>query len=208
MPGGVAGAMGPPGRLGVGMADEPDVTGLLAEARSGDKEALDRLFRRVYGELRRLAHARRREWRGEETINTTALVHEVYLKFARQQEPNWEDRGHFFAAASKAMRQILINYAQMRRAAKRGGGERRVPLDDIPIASDQVADELLTLDRALDHLEELNPRQARVVECRFFAGLSVADTADALAVSPATVKRDWAVASAWLHQQVRTASDH
>ncbi len=106
------------------------------------------------------------------------------------------------------MRQILINYAEMRRAAKRGGGKPHVSLDDIPIASDQAADELLVLDRALDQLEELSPRQARVVECRFFAGLSVADTADALTISPATVKRDWAVASAWLHEQVRATSGH
>lgn len=190
------------------MADESDVTQLLSEARLGDKDALDRLFRCVYGELRRLAHSRRREWRGEETLNTTALVHEAYLKLVGRQAPHWESRGQFFASASRAMRQILINYAEMRRAAKRGGGKPHVSLDDIPIASDQAADELLVLDRALDQLEALNPRQARVVECRFFAGLSVADTADALTISPATVKRDWAVASAWLHDQVRATSGH
>ncbi len=190
------------------MAEDGDVTQLLAEARTGDKGALDRLFRQVYGELRRLAHKRRREWRGEETLNTTALVHEAYLKLVGRQAPHWESRGQFFASASRAMRQILINYAEMRHAAKRGGGKPHVSLDDIPIASDKAAEELLILDRALDQLEELNPRQARVVECRFFAGLSVADTADALTISPATVKRDWAVASAWLHDQVQASSDH
>lgn len=190
------------------MVDEMDVTGLLEAARTGDKDALDRLFRCVYTELRRLAHARRREWRGEETLNTTALVHEAYLKLVGQHAPNWQHRGQFFAAASRAMRQILINYAQMRRAAKRGGGKPHVSLESVPIASDEAAEELLVLDRALVQLEELNPRQARVVECRFFAGLSVADTADALTISPATVKRDWAMASAWLHQQVQGHSDH
>lgn len=180
----------------------PDVTDLLAEARDGDRAALDRLFESVYGELRRIAHARRLSWQGNDTLGTTALVHEAYLKLTRQREVPWRSRGQFFATAAKAMRHILINYAEKRRAARRGGDARPVPLDDNLVASDQAADELVSLDQALRRLERLSGRQTRVVECRFFAGLDVQQTAEALDVSPTTVKRDWRLASAWLQDQL------
>lgn len=187
----------PGGEAGAGY-----VTGLLAEARNGDRSALDELFQAVYGELRRIAHGRRGAWRGNETLGTTALVHEAYLKLTRQSELPWRDRGQFFATASKAMRHILINYAEKRQAAKRGGAQEPVALDEGLVASDESAEELLALDQALDRLHELHPRQTRVVECRFFGGLDVTQTAEALDISPSTVKRDWALASAWLHDQL------
>lgn len=175
---------------------------MLAEARQGDQSALDELFQVVYSELRRIAHNRRSAWRGNETLGTTALVHEAYLKLTRQSELPWRDRRQFFATASKAMRHILINYAEKRQAAKRGGAQEPLALDEGLVASDESAEELLALDLALDRLHELHPRQTRVVECRFFGGLDVKQTAEALDVSPTTVKRDWALASAWLHDQL------
>lgn len=186
-------------------SDRPDaheITQLLAEARHGDRSALDELFQVVYGQLRRLAHGHRQAWRGNETLGTTALVHEAYLKLTRQSELPWRDRGQFFATASKAMRHILINYAERRRAAKRGGAQEPLPLDEGLIADDETAEELLVLDQALHRLHELSPRQTRVVECRFFGGLDVKQTAEALAISPTTVKRDWAMASAWLKREI------
>lgn len=179
-----------------------DITRLLADARRGNGDALDRLFQVVYGELRKIAHTRRMAWRGDETLGTTALVNEAYLKLTRQQDVPWRSRAQFFATASKAMRHILINYAEKRRAAKRGGGAEALPLDENLVASDETADELIALDQALRRLAEMNPRQTRVVECRFFGGLDVVQTAEALEISATTVKRDWALASAWLHEQL------
>lgn len=184
------------------MGNNADITGLLAAARSGRKTDLDRLYEAVYGELRKIAHARRREWRGNDTLNTTVLIHESYLKLIGQEDMPWRDRHCFFSSASKAMRHILIDYATMRRAAKRGGGAAHVPLDDIPITSDEAADELLAMDQALNKLDTLSRRQSQVVEFRFFAGLTVQETAEILNISPATVKRDWALATAWLHGQI------
>lgn len=182
---------------------DTDITGLLAAARSGDKAAMDRLFDAVYQYLRVMAHQRRLAWQGDDTLDTTALVHEAYLKLAAQKEPPWQDRAHFFATASKVMRHILINYARMRRAGKRGGGTPDLPLEGIQVPDEQTAEELLAMDQALKQLESLSPRQANVVECRFFGGLDVESTALALHVSESTVKRDWALASAWLHGQLQ-----
>lgn len=178
------------------------ITRLLVQARHGDRKALDELFEAVYGELRRLAHHQRLAWRGDETLGTTALVNEAYLKLTRQEAVPWRDRGQFFATASKAMRHILINYAERRRAAKRGGGQEPAPLDESMAISDDTAEELLALDQALIRLEACSSRQTRVVECRFFGGLDIAQTAEALDVSPATVKRDWAMASTWLKREI------
>lgn len=189
---------------GKGPASPGDVTRMLSAARMGDEDALDGLFQAVYGELRRLAHGHRQAWRGNETLGTTALVNEVYLKFTKQGEVPWQDRAQFFATASKAMRHILINYAEQRRAGKRGGAQEPLSLDESLVASDDTAEELLALDQALQRLQELSPRQTRVVECRFFAGLDVTQTAEALAISPTTVKRDWAMASAWLKREIGT----
>lgn len=184
------------------MTSEPDVTGLLEAARCGDKGDLDRLFEAVYAELRRIAHARRGEWRGNDTLGTTALVHETYFKLVGQATLGAQDRRRFYALASKAMRNILIDYATMRRTAKRGSGAVHVSLDDNPISTVDAADELLAMDQALERLGKLNQRQCEVVEHRFFGGLSVQETAEALNVSATTVKRDWALASAWLHEQM------
>lgn len=188
--------------VGSGQQATHEITRLLGQARRGDREALDDLFQAVYGELRRLAHGHRRAWRGNETLGTTALVNEAYLKLTRQREVPWQDRGQFFATASKAMRHILINYAERRRAAKRGGAQEPLPLDEGLVVSDDTAEELLALDQALHRLHELSPRQTQVVECRFFGGLDVKQTAEALAISPTTVKRDWAMASAWLKREI------
>lgn len=159
---------------------------------------MDELFAATYDHLKELAGVQRRRWRGDETLSTTAIIHEAYLKVARQEDPHWEDRGHFFAVASMAMRQTLINYARDKRAAKRGGDRRRTTLDGESLSASNAVDEIIALDEALERLAALEPRQARVVECRFFGGLSVVETAEAVGVSPATVKRDWAVARAYL----------
>ncbi|MDH3734707.1 MAG: ECF-type sigma factor [Gemmatimonadota bacterium] len=182
-----------------------DITALLHAVREGDREALDRLFRLVYDELRTIAHAQRRRWTGDETMGTTAIVHEAYLKLAGVNHLEADDRSHFFTLASRAMRQILLNYARDRKAKKRGGGRVEVSLDTPPLIGDldeAAADRLIALDRALEELEGISGRPVRVVECRFFAGLTVAETAEALGISAATVKRDWAHASTWLRRRL------
>lgn len=186
------------------MAPADSVTELLAQARQGDRTALDRAFAIVYDELRRLAHLQRRRWSGNETLDTTALVHEAYLKFVGQDRVQLSDRTHFLAVAAKAMRHVLVNYAEERRAKKRGGGATHVPLDDANPVGEPAAEEVLALHEALDRLEQVSERQARVVEARFFGGLSIEEAAAALAISPATVKRDWQLASAWLHREIQT----
>jgi RNA polymerase sigma factor (TIGR02999 family) len=185
-----------------GVVEPEQVTLLLRAVAAGDRQALDRLFDAVYGELKRLAHVQRRKWSGDYTLNTTALVHEAYLKLVRQDEVSWADRGHFYAVASRAMRQILVSYAERRCAAKRGGGADPLPLDEVNPVSPEAAGEILALDEALQRLASLEERQGRVVECRFFAGLPVRETAEVLGLSPATVKRDWALASAWLRREI------
>jgi RNA polymerase sigma factor (TIGR02999 family) len=185
------------------MHENDEITVLLEAARDGDRAALDQLFARVYEPLRALSHQQRRRWEGDHTMNTTALVHEAYLKLVRHDGADWRDRAHFFAVASRAMRQILVNYAERRRAKKRGGGVEVVPLEEANPVSPEAAEELLVLDEALQRLESIEPRRCRVVECRFFAGLAIHETAEALGVSVATVKRDWTLASAWLRREVR-----
>lgn len=176
--------------------------------RSGDREALDQEFALVYDEVHRLAGRHRRRWQGDHTLNTTALVHEAYVKLAGGDVSHLHGRAHLLALASRAMRQILCNHARAAGAHKRGGGLMRVTLDsiDLPAAaiagSDDAPHMLLALDDALARLEEFDARQARVVECRFFGGLTVEETAAALAISPRTVKRDWQLAQAWLHREM------
>lgn len=184
------------------------VTRLLGEVRGGDRHALGELFALVYDELQLLARRQRRRWNGDYTLNTTALVHEAYLKLVDQSRIGVESRAHFFALASRAMRHILCNYARAKRARKRGGDLERVPLDDQQVPAGRAAppDEtsvlLAALGDALRRLEELEPRRARVVECRFFGGMTVEETATALGVSPRTVKRDYAMAQAWLQREL------
>jgi RNA polymerase sigma factor (TIGR02999 family) len=163
---------------------------------------LDDVFPAVYDELRRVAH---RHLRGEQvghTLGTTALVHEAYLELAKLEQVRWSGQAYVLAAASRAMRRILIDFAVARRAQKRGGGAVAAPLDDAVAMAATRGEELLALDEALDRLAAVSARQARVVECRFFGGMSVEETAEALGSSPATVKRDWTVARAWLNREL------
>ena len=182
----------------------PDITVLLARAQDGDRAALDRLLPLVYDELRALAHRQRRRTGASETLNTTAVVHEAYAKLAGRTEAHYADRIHFFRVAGRVMRDVLVDYARAQRALKRGGGAPVVPLDVVGPVVDASGglriDEVLSVDDALRQLEALDARQAQVVEYRYFAGLSVEETAEALSVSPATVKRDWTTARAWLHR--------
>jgi len=185
------------------------ISDLLRAIEQGDRQALDALFPLVYDELSILARRQRRSWHGDLTLNTTALVHEVYLKVADQKRLPAESRSHFFGVAAKAMRHILCNYARDRNRAKRGGGVQHVRLEpghdlaaQVDLSDDQ-SDTLVALDESLQELERIGERQARVVECRFFGGLSVEDTATVLGVSPRTVKRDWTFARAWLRREMQ-----
>ena len=163
---------------------------------------LDDLFPVVYEELRRVAHRHLRGERPGHTLGTTALVHEAYLEMAKLDHLRWPGRAFTLAAASRAMRRILIDYAVARRAQKRGGGVAPEALDDAVAMAISRSDELLALDEALDRLAGVNERYGRVVECRFFGGMSVEETAEALGTSAATVKRDWTVARAWLNREL------
>lgn len=185
------------------------VTRLLRELNGGNRSALQAVYPLVYGELRIVARRHRRGWRGDHTIDTTALVHETYLKLAHHDAVRATSRAHFLAIAATAMRQILCNYARDHQRLKRGGDSRPLSLDQLreglPAAtwSHEQAVTLVALDAALDRLAQVKPRFGRVVECRFFGGLSVEETADALGVSPATVKREWSLARAWLYRELQ-----
>lgn len=183
----------------------PEVTQLLHQWQAGDAHALDRLVPLVYEELRAQAQRHVRRERDGHTLTPTALVHEAFLNLAGESPVPWEDRVHFFAVASRVMRRVLIWYARRRNAAKRGGGIAPVTFDDDLAISDARAEDLLSLDEALARLEALDPRLCRVVECRYFGGLTVPETAAALDISPATVKRDWQTARAWLRRELSDA---
>ena len=183
-------------------------TALLVKARQGDNDAVGDLFTLVYDQLKKIARIQRRR-QPDETLNTTALVHEAFVKLAQQEHLGVQDRAHFMAVAATAMRQILIDHARARLAAKRGGGLAPVSLHEIeaafaggPSFDDARAHALLALDESLARLAQQSERQSRVVDCRFFAGLSVEETAAALGTSTATVKRDWAMAQAWLYRDL------
>jgi RNA polymerase sigma factor (TIGR02999 family) len=170
----------------------PDLRGLTHE------EAVDRLIPLVYAELRTMAEAHLRQERPDHTLQATALVHETYLRLLGDGYPNWTDRRHFFHAAGEAMRRLLIEHARKRARVKRGGHQIRVSLSTVNLAVEQDPEELLALDDAIRRLKDMDPSAAEVVTLRFFAGLSVAETAQTLAVSATTVKRQWAFARAWL----------
>jgi len=190
-------------------AAQTTVTRRLSDLQSGKTGAVDQLFAPVYDILRGLAKTQRARRHGNHTLNTTALVHETYLKLVDQKKAELHSRAHFLNVAAKVMRHILIDYARTRTTEKRGGDHERVDLDDIehllkasmPL-SVQTADELLSLDRALTKLHDISPREANVVECRFFAGMSIPETAAILDVSAMTVKRDWVLALAWLRREM------
>jgi RNA polymerase sigma factor (TIGR02999 family) len=187
---------------------------LLRELEAGNRSAFDQLLPLVYDELRRLAQYQRRGWYDAETLNTTALVHEAYIRLAGQSSPAWQNRAHFLSVASTAMRQILIDYAKRKSAAKRGGNQPHVPLHEIEAAlhgseptTEARDDILIALDDSLRRLEQVNRRQMRIVECRFFGGMSIQDTAEALGVSTATVKRGWDMAQAWRYRDLTEAPE-
>lgn len=191
----------------------PSVELLLQQMAAGDHSAFDQLLPLVYEELRGIARRQRRRWQGNDTLDSTALIHEAWLRLADQTAPGFQNRAHFLSVAASAMRQIMIDYARRRSAAKRGGQRLHLPLHTVEAALQQVdpgsdmADELLVaLGDSLRRLGELNRRQMQIVECRFFGGMTVEDTAAALGTSPATVKRGWRMAQAWLYRDlVRTA---
>lgn len=179
------------------------ITQLLRDWSEGNQAALDELMPLVYDELRRQASRYLRKERQGHTLQTTALIHEAYLKLAGQNEIEWQNRSHFFAIASTAMRRILVDHARTRHREKRGGRAEDIPLDDaLMIGAQQRNVDLVALDEALVRLERLDRRQAKVVELRFFSGLTNEETADVLGVSNATVRNDWAMAKAWLHGQI------
>jgi RNA polymerase sigma factor (TIGR02999 family) len=183
------------------------VTRLLSELEGGNDAALDALYPIIYDELRAIARSHRRRWDGDTTLGTTALVHEAFLKLSRADEVHATSRLHFLRVASRAMRQILSNYARDRRAIKRGSEAAHVPLDLVDAENRDVAqhehlENIENLEEALKKLEAFDKRLSDVVECRFFGGMSIEDTAAALQISPATVKRDWALARAWLFREM------
>lgn len=191
---------------------QDSVVRLLEALERGNPEAVDELFELLYGELKTLAKRQRQRWQGDHTLNTTVLVHEAYLKLVGQSRIGVESRAHFLALAARAMRHILCNRARERGAKKRGGRMDRVSLDgpmtgavELPFA-ERESETLVALDEALRRLEGLDPRQGGVVECRFFGGLTVEETATALGISPRTVKRDWAMAQAWLHREMTSSA--
>jgi RNA polymerase sigma-70 factor, ECF subfamily len=179
---------------------------LIAESgpipADSDEDSTERLLPVVYEELRRIAHRQLLSERADHTLNTTGLVHEAYLRLAVPSGIQWADRAHFFAVAARAMRRVLIDHARRYRAAKRPGSRMRVPLDDANLAVEERAEGLLALNEALDRLAQLDQRQSRVVECRFFGGMTEEETAAALGITPRTVRRDWVKAKGWLYQEL------
>jgi RNA polymerase sigma factor (TIGR02999 family) len=185
-------------------ASQDAVTALLRSDEDG-AALMDQLLPLVYTELRGLAHGYLARERADHTLSTTALVHEAYLKLVDQSQVTARGRTYFFGAAARAMRQILVDYARRRMRLKRGGDRDPVSLSGVQLSVDDFAADLIDLDEALDRLADLDPRQAEVVECRFFGGLTTKETAKVIGVSPRTVKRDWALARAWLYRRLREA---
>lgn len=193
-------------------ARQSAVDRLLHELKAGNRNAFSQLLPLVYDELHQIAGRNRRQWEGEETLNTTALLHEAYMRLVDQSAPQWQSYPHFLAVASTAMRQILVDYAKRKRAAKRGGGYKRIPLEAIDFepngthaADGSRSAALIALDESLRRLEKHDSRQSRIVECRFFGGMTIEDTATALDIAPATVGRGWMMAKAWLYRDLKKA---
>jgi RNA polymerase sigma factor (TIGR02999 family) len=181
---------------------KPEVTELLKESARGDRAALDELLPLVYGELRRIADRYLRRERADHTLQPTALVHEAYLRLVDQREVQWQNRAHFFGVAAQMMRRILVDHARAQQTAKRGSGGLKVSLDDVLEISDEQMDSMIALDDALQALEKLDPQKSRIVEMRFFGGLSIEETAEALGLGTATVIRQWRMAKAFLYKEV------
>jgi len=185
------------------METSADVTALLSELTKGNPDAGSKLIPLVYDQLRRLADGYMRRERPGHTLQTTALVHEAYLKLLGQHSVDWQNRAHFFGIAAQVMRRVLIDHARSHVRDKRGGGREHVQLDEALVFSAERSAEFLELNAALERLGEMDARQAQIVEMRFFAGLTVEETAEVLKISPKTVKRDWSVAKAWLHGELK-----
>lgn len=186
------------------MADgaSSQVSKLLLDWRVGDREAMDALLPLIYDELRRVAHHHLRNERPDHTLQTTALVHEAYFRLVGQDLPEWRNRAHFFAVAAQLMRQILVDYARRHRASKRGSGIAMLALEDVATQPERKEVDVIALNDALDKLNEIDARQSRIVELRFFAGLSLEETSEVMGIGTATVQRDWTAARAWLHREI------
>ena len=182
-----------------------EVTQLLIDWSKGDKAALERLVPLVHSELRRLARRHLAKEHPGHTLQTSALINEAYIRLIDQTTVQWQNRAHFFAVAAQVMRHILVDHARAYLCAKRGGGAQKVPLDEIEAISGKRAEELVALDDALSILAELDPRKTQIIELRFFGGLTIEETAEAMQISPKTVTREWRSAKAWLHQEMSKA---
>jgi RNA polymerase sigma factor (TIGR02999 family) len=179
----------------------------LEQWNNGDQAALDKLMPLIYDELRKMARRYMRQQNPGHTLQTTALIHETYLRMVKQKEKHFENRAHFFGVAAQAMRHILVDYARARQTARRGGAARPISLEEAALVTAERAAELVAIDEALKELEKLSKRQSRVVELRYFGGLSVDETATVLSVSPETVMRDWSMAKTWLHRALGAESE-
>ena len=180
-----------------------EITEMLKACVGGNREAMDKLVPLVYEELHRQAHRYLNRERSHHTLQTTALVHEAYLRLIEYRFVDWQNRAHFFGMAANMMRRILVNYAVSRHREKRGGADENLPLEEaLTVAAEESDVDLLALDKALNELAELDERQAQIVELRFFSGLSIEETAEVLKISPATVKRDWNMAKTWLRSEL------
>ncbi len=187
----------------------PDVTQLLVNWSKGDQSALEELMPLVYGELRRLAGSYLRRERSNHTLQSTALVHEAFMRLVNQHDVQWRNRAHFYAIAAQMIRRILVDYARSQHAEKRGSGAIKLELDEAMAVAQTGTDiDLLGLNDALDALAELDERQSRIVELRFFAGLSIEETAEVMHLSPASIKREWQTARAWLFRRMTRTSPH
>ena len=184
-----------------------EVTQLLADWGKGDRSALDKLFPLVHSELRRIAQRQMNQERGGHTLQATALVNEAYLKLVGQQGFEWHNRAHFFAVCAQVMRHILIDHARAHARDKRGGGAIQVSLNDVAMIAEDQASNLVALDEALRLLESLDPQKGRIVELRYFGGMSIEETAEVLNVSPRTVRREWQRSKAWLYRMISEGTE-
>jgi RNA polymerase sigma factor (TIGR02999 family) len=183
-----------------------EITQLLLSWSQGNQAALDQLVPLVYPELKRLARRYMARENPGHTLQTSALINEAYLRLVDQQNVDWQDRAHFFAAAAQVMRHILIDHARRYRYGKRGGGAQHLPLDEVAVVSKERAAELVALDDALKRLAHIDPRKSKIVELRFFGGLSVDETAEVMKLAPVTIMREWRTAKAWLHREVSSGA--
>lgn len=186
------------------MATSEAITELLLRSRDGERTVFDELFAQVYDELSKIAQRQLRRFRPGDTLNTSALVHDAYLRLVDQTVATWKDRGHIFATAARAMRFVVVDFARRQSAQKRGGAVSLLRLDDVDVPVEEQAELLLALDDALSRLASADERLSRIVECRFFAGLTEIETAEALGLSDRTIRREWLKAKAWLHCELST----